>query len=274
MRFAKDIFKKAVARLGYDIRATPRSLILHRQSLLDADLDLVFSHYFLRKANIFFVQIGACDGLFADKFYKHIVAHDLKGILIEPQIDMFAALQQTHAASSNLVLLNLAIAESAGSKSFYRIKSRYLPLLPNARGLSSFRKESIERAVRFQVDEHPEIRKSLPVTEELIESQEIECSTLNQILENYHVNSLDVLLIDTEGYDFEIVKTIDFKKIRPAIIQLEHSHLSVSDTNDCYELLIRHDYLLARGPTDTVAYLRAAMDLPLPERAGSAQLRI
>jgi FkbM family methyltransferase len=254
MRLIKDTLKGMFASLGYDIHATPKALIEHPSARLSTDLELIFSHYFLRKNNFFFVQIGACDGIFADQFNHLVKTYNLRGILIEPQQDMYAALVRNYAGNSNLVLLNTAIGKEECIQQFYRVKNEYLNILPYARGISSLKRDSIERAIKIYFDELFRKGESLPPIDAVIESEAIQCSTLSNVLETYHVEFLDMLLIDTEGYDFEIIKTIDFKKIKPPIIRFEHSHLSTTDTEACYDLLIRHGYLLGRGPSDTVAY--------------------
>jgi len=254
MRVLKDVIKRIAAGWGYDIYLTPQSLIKNRPALLAANLELVFSHYFLRKNDFFFVQIGACDG--ADQFYQFVLKHHLRGILIEPQKDMYAVLKRNHAGNAGVTPLNVAIAAEEGSRKFYRVRERYLKLLPHGRVLSSLRMETIRRGIESAFAELGKAGVALPPIDEVIECETVPCASLHSVLKAHRAPFVDLLLIDTEGYDFEILKTMDFAKIRPPIIQFEHSHLSARDTNAAYELLFGQRYLLARGSSDTVAYAR------------------
>jgi hypothetical protein len=74
-------------------------------------------------------------------------------------------------------------------------------------------------------------------------------------VKRYHVAKLDLLHIDAEGYDDEIIKMIDFKRIQPGIIQYEHMHLSPERRSACEELLKKHGYRIINGFADVIAYL-------------------
>ena len=54
------------------------------------------------------------------------------------------------------------------------------------------------------------------------------------------VPKIDLLHIDAEGYDYEIIKTIDFTKTIPSLILFEHKWLD--DINEVYEFLKEHKY--------------------------------
>jgi hypothetical protein len=61
--------------------------------------------------------------------------------------------------------------------------------------------------------------------------------------------------IDTEGYDYEIVKLLNVRVHRPRIILYESKHLSTADQNACVDLLCGVGYRVAVLKLDTVAYL-------------------
>jgi len=65
---------------------------------------------------------------------------------------------------------------------------------------------------------------------------------------------IDLLHIDTEGFDYEIIKSIDFTKIKPKIILYEHNHLSNEDKKECMEFLKSKKYSILIKIFDTLAY--------------------
>jgi hypothetical protein len=62
------------------------------------------------------------------------------------------------------------------------------------------------------------------------------------------------LSIDTEGHDYEVIKQIDFRTLRPGIMLYEHRHLSRPDRAACEHLLRSHGYRLASRLGNTLAY--------------------
>ena len=50
---------------------------------------------------------------------------------------------------------------------------------------------------------------------------EADSMTVNELCEKYHINNIHFLQIDTEGYDSEIIKSIDFNKVSVDIIKYE-----------------------------------------------------
>ena len=63
-----------------------------------------------------------------------------------------------------------------------------------------------------------------------------------------------IVLYDVEGYDYEILKMIDFSRTMPAIIRFEHQHLPRADWNAAISLLVGTGYRILEEPTDTTAY--------------------
>ena len=55
----------------------------------------------------------------------------------------------------------------------------------------------------------------------------IQTDTFKNVIKNYGIERIDFLKIDTEGYDFEILKSFpwDYLALRPKIIKVEHFHI-------------------------------------------------
>jgi hypothetical protein len=72
----------------------------------------------------------------------------------------------------------------------------------------------------------------------------VNCITLNKIIENYNISSIDLLHIDTEGHDYEVMKGLDFEKVKPNIIVFENKHMdgTNSDLGERYKEITNYLY--------------------------------
>ena len=96
----------------------------------------------------------------------------------------------------------------------------------------------------------------LPKDEDIIEEIIVQCITFQDLIEKYNVSHIDLLQIDAESYDYEIIKMINFKKMKPYIIHYEHKHLSDIERCECLQHLINQGYKIAIEEVDTIAYLQ------------------
>ena len=81
------------------------------------------------------------------------------------------------------------------------------------------------------------------------------CITFNELCRKHQVEHVDLVVIDAEGYDFEIIKTIDFEQYRPLAIVYEHVHLSLRDRIKCFSYLGSNRYDTLEDGIDTLALL-------------------
>ena len=82
------------------------------------------------------------------------------------------------------------------------------------------------------------------------------CISIQELLDKHRIKALDLLQIDTEGFDYEIIKMIDFKKIKPKLICFEHLHLSEATKRQCEEHLLKKGYRLEHFRSDSLAILQ------------------
>ena len=61
------------------------------------------------------------------------------------------------------------------------------------------------------------------------------------------------LHVDVEGFDYEVLKSLNFRQSRPSVIMVEHKHLSASDLYSMIELLEGNGYLSLDAGEDLVA---------------------
>jgi FkbM family methyltransferase len=184
--------------------------------------------------DFFVVQIGACDGLMADPIRAWIQKDRWRGILVEPQKLEFERLKNNYRNELDRVALeNVAIADSEGTRTLYRVKDSELTSDWQRGTASLLHRPDSERFT----------------------AEVVPCITMDTLLSRHHVARIDLLQVDVEGYDFEIIKLIDFGKIRPRLIRYEHRHLRPADKHACKALLARHGYRILEMDFDTGAAL-------------------
>jgi FkbM family methyltransferase len=207
-----------------------------------------------------FVQIGGNDGFIQDPIFKFIKKYPWKGIIVEPQKDVFNnKLRRTYRLEKKVVLENIAIASSSGTKKLYKLTisdSRW------ATGLATFDRKVLEYQIRRNYVDQRAKREGIQKgtygnLEDYITFEEVKCMTLSDLLVKHKLSHLDLLQIDTEGYDFEIIKTINFSSLKPSMISFESEHLSIEDAAGCITLLTNNGYKIMQQGRDTIAYLEA-----------------
>jgi hypothetical protein len=113
----------------------------------------------------------------------------------------------------------------------------------NAHAYSSFDRNVILRQTQW-----------VPDISRRIEEIQVRAVSMATLLRESGGNRIDILQIDAEGYDFEILKMIDFSQMKPAIICYEHANLTRGQTEESAALLVAEGYRLTRDNLDTIAY--------------------
>jgi hypothetical protein len=85
----------------------------------------------------------------------------------------------------------------------------------------------------------------------------VPCMPLPALLKKRSVPHVDLLQIDTEGFDYQVLKLFDFNRMKPRIVQFEHIHLNLEDQMAAINLLRSHGYQVTTCFTDVVAILPA-----------------
>jgi hypothetical protein len=77
----------------------------------------------------------------------------------------------------------------------------------------------------------------IPDIETRLVETEVPCLTFASLCAKHGLSHVDLLLVDTEGYDYEVLRHIDLAVHRPALVIYEHYHLTASDRTACEALL-------------------------------------
>lgn len=225
-------------------------LMEHWRSELRIDVTFVLAHLLQRRDPLSFVQIGADDGSANDPLNSFIRRGQLRGVLVEPQPDVFARLCETYRDMPGLAFENCAIGEATGTAKLYRVKAEHAHRVPRSRQMSGFSPDVILK----------HYRPIVPDPQAVIETIEVPTLDFPGLLKRHRLEAVDFLQIDAEGHDHAILHAFDFASHRPHVVNFEIAHLSRADRISAYELLLRHDYLIYETGLDCVAYLRATRE--------------
>jgi FkbM family methyltransferase len=218
-------------------------------------LDTAIENLLLHKPDPFFIQIGGFDGVSFDPLRKHITTHNLCGLVVEPIPAYFQRLKELYVASPRVLPINCAISDEDGERKIWMFSPEAVEkgiLPPHFAGISSFLMEDLLKPSGVLGRSSPN-EETLLVLKSLLKSVMVPCRTLKGLLDDYQVETVDILQVDTEGYDFSVLKLFDFERYKPKIVHYEHQHLNSEDTNKAEAYLRGFGYKLVRKDYDTLA---------------------
>jgi len=202
-----------------------------------------------RKNSIFFVQVGSNDGIQGDPLHNIIVTNNnWKGIFIEPVGFLFERLKRNYGNSDRFIFEKQAIAPSMGVAEFFYVSEKAKAELGDALPYWYDQLGSFDRN---------HILKHLDgILEPYILSETINTIPLQDIFDKHKVTRVDLIHIDTEGYDYSVLSTIDFSRYKPSVILYEHKHLSDVESKSAESLLIKNGYSCVQCGGDTLATIK------------------
>jgi FkbM family methyltransferase len=204
-------------------------------------LDLLIGHRLVCVESFTFIQVGANDGVTDDPLKKWLDHPHVSGMLIEPQSEPFARLEARYMNHHRITTVCAAVGSDSEPRLLYRLASQ------DAGGsssvYSSFDRRVVEAASR-RFSPRP-----------AIESVSVPCITFGDITAMLHCPPyVDLLLVDTEGFDFEVLKLAFAAGMNPVIIAFEFTHLTRAVRMQALSMLRERGYLLAQSHPDFFAY--------------------
>ncbi|RYG67243.1 FkbM family methyltransferase [bacterium] len=234
--------KKTAKRAGFSVDTRPSHLRHRPDRELKLDLDLVATHLASIQKDVFVLQIGANDGVSRDPLAQSIGKFNWSALMLEPQPGPFKKLQEIYSNSPQIKTINVALSDHDGSQTLYCLDSS-LKEPDWASGLASF---DVNHLLKHEAQ--------IPDVKKYIREIEVPCRTFDTLLNENKVERVDVLQIDTEGFDAEVLRLFDVPRRLPVLINFEHRHLSKDDWNKSVKMLLDCGYLVATKSQDTIAY--------------------
>lgn len=208
-----------------------RNKILSSQKILEKN--------FPESKTFNFIQVGANDGISFDFLYEFVIDRKSEGIVVEPVSEYFDELVVNYKKFPKIVKINKAVHNTEKIIEINKISPSAKNKYPDwVKGIASLNAEH---------------HKKTDIDSNDIVKEKVQADTLMNIIDaNLNNKRLDYFQVDTEGYDFEIIKMIDFKVIRPLVIKYESVNLNEDDRHNLLLLLKKHGYYLFNELGDTV----------------------
>jgi len=186
-----------------------------------------------------YLVIGANDGTKGDPLYKYTGHAKWRGTLFEPLPVPFAALCANYADRPGATPRNAAIVADApaGKRKFYNV--------PSSSVLASFRPEIIQRHKLMAEFQH--------VDKEMVEV-EVDCLPIAEYAAEPDFTPPDVLMTDTEGYDFVLFQAWWALGWRPSFVEIEVIHITEPERVAIREALHQGGYEMFWYETDVFAF--------------------
>lgn len=188
---------------------------------------------YYEKGGFRFAQVGANDGVSFDDLYWLVKRFQGRGLVIEPLEDAFDRLRHNYRAMPEVIPIRAAVHPTDSSVDIYRVRKSSLTNVPAwAYGSASMENSWLQRQ---GVDSGHVERETVPA------------KPLMELLTENDMCDIDVLQVDTEGFDHDVLGMIDFSRCKPRIIKYERLAKHVPDSRAREEAMQRA--LKSRGYT-------------------------
>jgi len=141
---------------------------------------------------------------------------DRSVLLVEPVPHNISAINENLKEFKNIHLEPVAVSSVRETKDFFFVKSTSINKLKKhwASGIGSFNKNHLlnHRTKRFLIEEDD------------IDKIPIKTVKFEDLIDKYSITEIDKILIDIEGYEYEILRDMDLKKVRINSILFEYKH--------------------------------------------------
>lgn len=168
--------------------------------------DRFVDEFFGYKENLNFLDVGAHDGITISNTFFLEKNRNWKGICIEPQPSEFEKL----LINRNCICVNVAISNYEGETDFTFVEGYANMLSGISDEYNSFHRERISGEVHHYGGD--------------IKTIKVRVKKLQTILDENNFHDIDFCSIDTEGSEFNIVKSIDFEKSNIKMFIIENNY--------------------------------------------------
>ena len=225
--------------------------LIQRTARNGSELDIAtlsVEHCILTETNTTLLQIGANDGLKDDPVQDIIKKNNLSALLVEPLPYLFDALTKNYSGFPKVQFERAAISSQPGNALIYQIDPAAKEFPDWVHGTATLDRRVIMRH---------QVATGLSKAHFELNIQEVPISiiTVRELLARHpDLAAPSIVVIDAEGHDFSVVKSVLDSGIEPRLIIYEHKHLTFEDQAECRSALANSDYFMMSSADNTVAY--------------------
>lgn len=241
--------KKIIGSIGYKL-VDKKSLKTERFiDNLSVKIENIIQPLIDKKKINKIIQVGANDGK-SDDFLFKCLNTDLNAILIEPINDAFLKLKKNYEQYANVNCLNLAVSIENGSREIFSVNSDYYEHYKK-----KFQKTNVDWLnILSSFDKNHLINHG--IKQHHIKSSNINCITFSKLINDYDYYDVDLLIVDTEGYDVDLVNNfVETLAIKPMII-FEWIHAEKNEIELLLSRLEKLNYQFLKLGRDLVCFQR------------------
>lgn len=209
---------------------------------LPRDISEVLTILANRRRRFSVLQIGASDGGLNDPICGYVKEGRVEGVFLEPLPGPFKELSKRYSGLPGVSLQQNAVDRDCEDRIIYSI-DQTIPNLPDwSYQVAGFCREVVLR--------HTE---QLGLPDSAVVEGVVSCTTFEKLFERGITDVFDCLLIDTEGYDLEILRMFPFEEKAPLVVVYENKHLNATDRDEAAGMLVSLGYVVFDLGVDTVA---------------------
>ncbi|HEY2648259.1 MAG TPA: FkbM family methyltransferase [Puia sp.] len=212
--------------------------LISKDTILNIPMDGIFE--MTGESNIkTFVQIGSNDGKKNDPLHFYIVKNGWKGILVEPDPANFKKLTNNYSQINGLIFENLGIGPVQGEMPFYKLKN----ITEQEPGwydqVGSFDRDTFIKNIQYGKD-----------LEKRITAETLSVITFEDLLQKNNFRKVDLLHTDTEGFDYKILRSINFAEHDIRMVLFEAEWMAQFELRELIQYLRKYNYNIFRCGVD------------------------
>lgn len=188
-----------------------------------------------------FLLVGANDGVFSDHLYDFAQRYHWRGVAVEPVPQYFVQLSRNYAGLP-VACVNKAVHRTERSMPFFFLDDADPDLPEWVQGVGSFDRDQVVQATR-----------DVPDVVDRIQQIDVPCAPLNEIVKGAGLDTVDIIVVDVEGYDHEIIRQVDLAGWKPHTIVFEYKHIPPPDLEEVCDRLVEAGFHLDRDHEDILA---------------------
>jgi len=196
-----------------------------------------------------FVQIGSNNGIKNDPLHCYILKNGWKGILVEPEKTNFKNLLNTYSGSGGLIFENVGIGPENGELSFYKVKDVTEQEPGWYDQIGSFDKKVFLKNIEFGQN-----------LDSRISIEPITVISFDNLLQKNSFRKVDLLHTDAEGFDYRILRSVDFAKYKIRMVLFEIKWMTQPELKDIVRYLRGYGYRVFRCGIDYAGVMLKQVD--------------